>query len=142
MDFKDFFKAVTDDPQLLRICANQIEKNRFVCPRCNKPKVDNGYYHVANSLVYKSGRLPICKKCTGELFNYYYNKYGSKITAMEKICILFDLCFKEEIFKKCGDDPKTIVGNYIKNLNLRQYKKLNTYDLTRKTFYFAYLMKL
>ena len=142
MDFKEFFKAIEDEPQLLSFCTRQIEKNRFVCPRCNKPKVDNGYYHIANNNVYKSGRLPICKKCTGKLFNYYYNKYGSKIIAMERICILFDLCFKEEIFKKCGDDPKTIVGNYIKNLNLRQYKKLNTYDLTRKTFYFAYLMKL
>ena len=141
MDFKEFFKAVTDDPQLLRICANQIEKNRFVCPRCNKPKVDNGYYHVANSLVYKSGRLPICKKCTGELFEYYYDKYCDVYVAMEKICLLFDLCFKKEILGMCEDNPRTIVGNYIRYLNLRQYRKLNTYDLSRKTVFFPYLFR-
>lgn len=142
MNVEEFLKAVIDNPELMNICARYVEKNRYVCPRCGKPKVDNAYYHVENSLVYKSGRLPICKKCTGNLFNFFRAKYGSNVIAMEKLCLLFDLCFKEEVLAKCGDNPKTIVGKYIKNLNLRQYKKLNTYDLSRKTFYFPYLMKI
>lgn len=142
MNENDFLKAVMDNPGIMNICARYVEKNRYVCARCGKPKVDRSYYHIRNNKVYQTGRLPVCKKCTEDIFNYFRYKYGSNKIAMERLCLLFDLCFNQKLYDKCGDNPETIVGKYIKNLNLRQYRRLNSYDLTRESCYIPYLLKM
>ena len=41
---------------------------------------------------------------------------------MQRICMMFDIYYDAALFNKCYDDDDTIVGNYMRQLNLGQYR--------------------
>lgn len=85
------------------------------------------FYKTYSSLYSSTGYLPICRECLNKLFNSYVEKFGDKKKAMQRICMAFDLYYDDGIFDICSNGKEFLIGNYIKRLNMAQYKG-NTFD--------------
>lgn len=102
----------------------------YVCCQCNKHYTSlTQFYKTYSKLYTRTGYLPICKNCLGKLFDAYIEKYGDVRKAMQRICMAFDLYYNDSIFDTCNDGTSAMLGNYIRNLNMAQYKG-RTFDTT------------
>lgn len=95
----------------------------YTCCHCNEHFSSlTQFYKTYSTLYSETGYLPICKKCLGKLFEIYIEKYHDTRKAMQRICMAFDLYFSDSLFETCNNDVNTVLGNYIKRLNMVQYK--------------------
>lgn len=95
----------------------------YVCCQCNEHFTSlNQFYKTYSELYIRTGHLPICKSCLGKLFESYTKKYNDTRKAMQRICMAFDLYYNDSIFDTCDDGTNAMLGNYIKRLNMVQYK--------------------
>ena len=102
----------------------------YTCCVCEKSFNSLSEFNKSYSGFYAATeRLPLCKSCLAKKFNDYSIKYNSQKKAMKRICMAFDLYYNDSIFEKCNDGKDTIIGNYIKKLNMVQYRN-RTFDTT------------
>lgn len=100
-----------------------IGQTAYVCCQCNENfNSVTQFYKSYSELYARTGYLPICKNCFNKLFNSYIQKYGDARKAMQRICMAFDLYYNDAIFDTCDDGTDAMLGNYIKRLNMNQYK--------------------
>lgn len=101
----------------------EIGKVAYACCRCNEHFNSMTQFYKSYSELYaRTGYLPICKNCLNKLFDSYIQKYGDARKAMQRICMAFDLYYNDSIFDTCDDGTSAMLGNYIKRLNMVQYK--------------------
>lgn len=128
---EELMKIFTAKPDLISWIAQWAESKRFVCPCCGKTKVSSGFYRIRPNEVYKTGQLPICRKCLNKLFDYYCGKYGDNAwKAMERICQICNMPYIESMLDSC-QASNSIVGQYIQKMNLRQNRRKKSYDDTK-----------
>lgn len=102
----------------------------YKCCQCNNHFDSLTQFYKTYSEIYtETGSLPICKDCFLKLFNSYSEKYGDIKKAMQRICMAFDLYYSESLFDGCCKDGNVEIGNYMKRLNMVQYKG-KTFDTT------------
>lgn len=102
----------------------------YVCCQCNERFTSlTQFYKTYSGLYAGTGYLPICKNCFSKLFDSYIDKYGDVRKAMQRICMAFDLYYNDSIFDTCNYGTNVMLGNYIKRLNMAQYKG-RTFDTT------------
>lgn len=95
----------------------------YNCCKCKEHYDSLTQFFKSNSNLYaNTGYLPICKKCLLELFNQYIEKYGDTEKAMQRTCMAFDLYYNKSLFDTCDNGTEATLGNYIKRLNMVQYK--------------------
>jgi hypothetical protein len=100
----------------------------YVCCQCDGHFNSlTQFYKTYSGLYAGTGYLPICKDCFAKLFNSYVNRYGEIKKAMKRMCMAFDLYYDDAIFNKYSEDPERLIGNYIRSLNMIQYKN-KTFD--------------
>lgn len=119
--------------------AKAQDASSRTCCRCHKTFSKANFYKT-NSLIYtNNGYMPVCKECLAELFNYYIDKYDRNTKrAMERICMAFDIYFDEKLFFTCDSlDTEVILGNYMKRLNMVQYKGKTFEDTLEAGFTFT-----
>lgn len=115
----------------------------YTCCQCNEFFNSlTQFYKTYSGLYSGTGYLPICKSCFAKLFNSYTKKYDGNRKAMQRICMAFDLYYNDSIFDTCDDGTDALIGNYIKRLNMIQYKgrtfdtslseNFNFYDSSKK----------
>ena len=118
-------------------------------PRSNSNNSDNGYTccHCKEPLSTKNNsdfdfgthHLTICKNCLNKMFSVDSLQYGSTKKAMQRLCMAYDLYWNEALFESCDDGSDVVIGNYIKKLNINQYKN-KTFDTSiDEGFYFGNL---
>ena len=111
----------------------------YMCFRCGKHFKNTNNFYKANNGAYKdSGYLPICKDCLAELYDQYCDMYGDERRAVQRLCMLLDLYYNDKIYSLVSKKtPATILGNYIKYCNMRQYlgKSFDT-SLQKENFEF------
>lgn len=102
----------------------------YICCKCGKSlSLKSSFYKAASDIYLGTSKLPICKDCISELFEEYMIRYKDPKLAMQRVCMSFDLYYNEVIFDKCSDNLDSIIGNYIRCLNISQYKG-KTFDNT------------
>ena len=102
----------------------------YICCQCNEHFTSlTQFYKTYSGLYAGTGYLPICKNCFSKLFDSYIKKYKDVRKAMQRICMAFDLYYSDSIFETCNDGTSAMLGNYIKRLNMVQYKG-RTFDVT------------
>lgn len=113
--------------------SKTIDSNKkYICCVCSEPFDSLSEFNKSYSSLYAATeRLPLCKNCLSNKFNEYSAKYGSPKKAMKRICMAFDLYYSDSLFDKCNDDSDAVIGNYIKKLNMVQYKG-RTFDTSLK----------
>ena len=109
--------------------------NTCVCCQCGRTLSDSRFYKSYSSL-YINGHLPICKDCFNQDVKIKMEDpdYKSSKKAMQRMCMAFDIYFDEDIFDGCDveDNIYTVVGNYMKRLNIVQCQG-KTYEDTIKS---------
>lgn len=107
-----------------------VEQNSYLCCQCGeKFNSLSQFFKTYSGLYSGTGYLPICKECLTRLFNSYNEKYGDEKKAIQRICMAFDLYYDDSIFDTCKNEKEFLIGNYIKRLNMVQYKG-KTFDTT------------
>jgi len=101
----------------------RLKETKYVCSHCGAVYNDTLNFYKSSSTLYEAtGCLPICKDCFKQQLNVFINSYADKRKAMQRMCMAFDLFYSDSIFEKCKDDNETFVGNYIKKLNMSQFR--------------------
>lgn len=99
------------------------KQEMYTCCQCNnKLNLATGFYKTNSKIYSGTGHLPICKDCIVRLFNAYSTKYDDVRKSMKRICMAFDLYYDDSVFDTCNDGTSAVIGNYIKRLNMVQYK--------------------
>ena len=110
---------------------------RYSCCQCGKPFNSLLEFYKSYSSFYAgTGHLPVCKKCLNRKFKEYTIEYHSTKKAIQRICMAYDLYYNESIFNKCDNgNDNALLGNYIKKLNMAQYKE-RTFDTSLQEGFF------
>lgn len=115
-----------------KILSTSAGSEKIICCQCKGEyySYDDDFFR-SQSTLYSSGYLPICKDCILKMYNTYLYKYQDAKKAMQRICMAFDLYYSEKLFDKCLNKANvtTPVGDYIRKLNMQQYKG-KTFDNT------------
>lgn len=122
MTDNELINAIKDKPEVLDKIFKKYNGRRLIhCPHCNKIMAKRNFYQARMNFIYRD-YLPVCKKCLKKLFTLYFLEFKyDEYKAMEKICQLFDLYFDENIVASTKNED-TIVGEYMRMLNLSQHK--------------------
>lgn len=104
-------------------------KETYMCCQCGDDLPLNEFYKSASSIYAALGHLPICKGCLLREYKRYKIDYMSREQAMQRLCMTFDIYYNESLFRTCGSDDTTIVGVYLRKINLGQFKN-KTFDNT------------
>lgn len=113
----------------------------ITCLHCNqKLKLDN--YYTSNSIFYKTyARIPYCKDCLNEIYEYYLDKYTKagnaepERKAIERVCMAIDLYYSNRIFDTAmrmlntGQYTAGLMALYVGQSKKYQHRKDN-YDTT------------
>lgn len=110
--------------------ANVERDLDYICCKCGKSlSLRSSFYKATSDLYLGTTRLPICRTCITELFEEYMIRYKDPRLSMQRICMAFDLYYNEAIFDKYSGNLDTIIGNYLKCLNMNQHRG-KTFDTT------------
>ena len=116
---------------------NDFVKTKFVCSCCNEPLPLKEFFKANSRFYSNTGHFGTCKKCMAALFQEYTVEYGSRMKAMQRLCMAFDIYYNAELFMSCDDGTPTVLGNYVKKMNLVNYRN-RTFDTTLEDgFYFS-----
>lgn len=90
--------------------------------KCGKSLNITKDFYANKSLIweYTNFRIPICKKCIGNLYDHYYSLYKDDKKCVERLCMMFDVIYDEntvEIVTRSGNTTD-IFGRYISKLNM------------------------
>lgn len=100
------------------------------CCRCGKVFGDYRFFKVNCGVYSNIGYIPFCKDCIVELFEKYKNEYQDELKAMQRVCMICDLYYDADLFVAVkGNRTSSTIGEYMKRINLQQYKGLD-YDST------------
>lgn len=117
--------------------SNDSENTRHICCICSQSFDSLSEFNKSYSSLYVgTGRLPLCKECLIKKYKAYVTEYGDAKKAMKRICMAYDLYYNDSIFDKCNDGSDTVMGNYIKKLNMVQYKGRTFDDSLKEGFLF------
>ena len=121
----------------------KTKKEKIKCFNCDKEYLETNFYRT-NSRFYKNaGKLPYCKQCIEEFYQYYFNKYTNagelypEKKAIKRLCMAFDVYYVDKVcntaIQKSKDtvNDSSTMGHYMRIIQLQQYNnKKETYDNT------------
>lgn len=97
---------------------------------------ENDFYRSASVLYGGRGRAIICKECMGNVLNFFIDKYGNARKAFRRVCMAYDMYYSDSLFDKCVTDGEFSLGNYMKKMNLGNFKKKTFDDSINEGFEF------
>ena len=76
--------------------SKKKEKPVYIeCIRCEEKILDSDYLYMDNkSKLYPTNRIPFCRNCLMELYDYYYYNYNENYyMAIDQLCRIMDMPF-------------------------------------------------
>ena len=116
-------------------------KATLKCLKCKNEYVENKFYSSNSEFYSGVGKIPFCKSCIEDFYNYYCEKYKSEYhaapekSAVKRLCMVFDVYYSDDAFDKAigqlkkTDKKMSIIASYMKLIHLNQYKD-KSYDDT------------
>jgi len=102
-----------------------VREVEYRCDKCRRVDNTSTNYYKSYSLLYdNNGYMPICKDCLATMYNKYLLEYRDVHKAIKRICMMYDLFYKDSIVDAClakkkGTPP---FGDYMRQLNIVQNK--------------------
>lgn len=121
----------------MAIDYTEFVKTHFICSCCHEPLPLKDFYKNSSRLSAGTGHLSVCKKCLENLLHEYSIEYGSRIRAMQRLCMAYDIYYNETMFVACDDGTATTLGKYIKRLNIKPYKNRTFDNNIEEGFHFS-----
>lgn len=56
--------------------------------------------------------------------------------AMQRLCMALDIYYNDDVFTSCDDGTSKLIGNYIKQMNMNQYRNKTFDETLSEGFYF------
>lgn len=118
--------------------------DKFQCTRCGRIfKKQTGNFSASHSPLFRAsnGYMPICHACMDDLYMDYREKLGDEATAMERICMKFDVYWNPEVYAMIDKHKASTISRvrqYLSRSNLVKYCN-KTYDDTLDELYRAEL---
>lgn len=109
-----------------------VREIEYRCIKCGRNETKPINFYKSNSALYdNNGYMPICKDCLAKLYNRYLLSFHDIHKAIKRICMAFDLYYNDNIVDSCLKKSQATppIGDYIKKLNLSNYKG-KTFDNT------------
>ncbi len=104
------------------------EKIMFKCVCCSNEKNQEQHYYRSNSYILKGNnqRMPICKTCCIDLYEYLVKKYDDCKIALYYACRLLDIYFESSLYytaeQQANNSGSSIFAIYLQKCNsLPQY---------------------
>lgn len=109
-------------------------KATLKCLKCKNEYVENKFYSSNSEFYSGVGKIPFCKSCIEDFYNYYYEKYKSEChatpekKAIKRLCMVFDVYYSDDAFNAAvgaiekTDKNMSIIASYMKLIHLSQYK--------------------
>ena len=123
-----------------RVAPKREEKKRYLCPYCNKEKVETEFYMSSDPLV-MTGKTTMCKDCAEKIARnwdprtkeYHDCTKASVQEALERLDKPFldkiwDSSYFEYINDNAGLKRTNIWASYIKNIGMQQYRGMRWRD--------------
>jgi hypothetical protein len=77
---------------------------------------DNFYNAYDGMLIDKNGRFSVCKKCITELYDYFYQQYGTMEKAIHRMCQALNIMFSNQALDAAKSHIQTLLDGG-KNVN-------------------------
>lgn len=110
-----------------------VREIEYRCDKCHTEGLKPINFYRSNSSLYdNNGYMPICKNCLAKLYNKYLLSFHDIHKAIKRICMAYDLYYSDSIVAQCmkkSHAATPTIGDYIKKLNMSQYKG-KTFDNT------------
>lgn len=119
----------------------RTKKEKYTCFYCGNEFVETNFYKSFGNFFDNIGKIPFCKQCIEEFYQYYFNKYTNEgcltpeRNAVKRVCMAMDIYYTDANFdssmNKIRQDNINIspMGQYMKTIGFRQYKD-KSYDNT------------
>jgi len=119
------------------MASKQNSTNRTCC-RCHKTFDKRNFYKTNSPIYTDNGYMPVCKNCLYEIFESFLDKYDNDVNkALKRVCMCFDIYYNDRLsFISDSMDKEVILGNYMKRLNMVQYKNKTMDDSLNEGFEF------
>lgn len=121
----------------------KAKKEKIKCLHCDKEYLESNFYRTNSRFYRNSGKLPYCKQCIEEFYQYYFNEYinngyfNPEKKAIKRVCMAFDIYYINKLcisaIQKAKESDANIspMSQYMKFIQLSQYNKNNeSYDDT------------
>ncbi len=117
------------------------EKATLQCLNCRKETVESNFYSSHSKFFDGIKKIPFCKSCIEDFYNYYYEKYKNENyafpekKAVKRLCMVFDVYYSDDAFSSAikalekNDKKMSVIASYMKLIHLSQYKG-KSYDTT------------
>ena len=109
-------------------------KAKYTCFYCGKEYVETNFYKSYSNFYSNIGKVPYCKQCIEKFYQQYFEQYTNEgcLTpekkAVQRLCMIFDIYYKEEAFNSAMDSVKKREMNispmsaYMKMIQLVQHQ--------------------
>lgn len=109
-------------------------KAKYTCFYCGKEYVETNFYKSYSNFYSNLGKVPYCKQCIEKFYQQYFEQYTNEgcLTpekkAVQRLCMIFDIYYKEEAFNSAMDSVKKREMNispmsaYMKMIQLVQHQ--------------------
>lgn len=109
-------------------------KAKYACFYCGKEYVETNFYKSYSNFYSNIGKVPYCKQCIEKFYQQYFEQYTNEgcLTpekkAVQRLCMIFDIYYKEEAFNSAMDSVKKREMNispmsaYMKMIQLVQHQ--------------------
>ena len=88
------------------------QENTYYCRKCMKLLPEKQFYdNVDAGLIDSNGKLSVCKPCIQNLYNGFYEEYGSIEKAIHKLCISLNIKFSNEASSATQAQITTFIDN-------------------------------
>ena len=80
------------------------------------------FTNSTSPLYIGTGYMPVCKECMEEIYRSYESHYMDSKQAIQRMCMAFDMYYDDKLYKLCTEGQKFSFKDYIRKLNMIQYK--------------------
>jgi hypothetical protein len=88
------------------------EKEKYYCRKCMKVlSADNFYNAYDGMIIDKNGKFSVCKKCIGDLYDYFYQQYESMEKTTHRMCQALNVRFTNEALDATKAHIQTLIDN-------------------------------
>jgi len=105
----------------------------YRCSKCGREDEKSTFFYRSNSTLYDNGGYtPVCKDCIAQVYNRYLLSFHDIHKAIKRVCMAYDLYYSDDLVDSCIKKSSAVtpkIGDYIKKLNIVQYKG-KTFDNT------------
>lgn len=120
--------------------VTSVSQTTLKCFNCKSEHNEKEFYSSNSKFFSSTGKIPYCKKCINEFYQYYCDKYEMENyvfpekKAVKRICMVFDIYYSDKVFDSAIKELKrmpnmSVISSYMKVVHLSQHGD-KSYDTT------------